>query len=143
MRWRRTDPVQEVGAMIAVGAEAAGRLVETLAARPRLAAVLPVAKSADWAVVFAASLPGEQDRLLPRMGDATPLYEAAPGWWLPVGAVLDAPDHARADLWAGLGEREGLRAPTVCLPRFGSADITGEADVYLVEHAAPRGEDRP
>jgi hypothetical protein len=103
MRWRPTDPVQEVGAVIVTGPAAVARLADAMTRKASLIQSLPVVHGPAWAVVFAAPLSAPardgEDRVLPRLEGATPLYEAEPGCWLPVGVALDAPDHALPALW--------------------------------------------
>lgn len=140
MRWRRTDPVQEVGAAILIAPDAADAVTRALAGRPALRGALPVQFGDGWAAVFAAPLadgpPG--DRLLPRLPAATPLHEAAPGWWLPVGVRLDGPDHAAPALWQGLAAAGGAQPPAIVIPRFQAGETaSAEADLYLVPDPAP------
>lgn len=126
MRWRPTDPVQEVGAVIVTGPAAVARLADAMMRKSSLIQSLPVVHGPAWAVVFAAPLSSPardgEDRVLPRLEGATPLYEAAPGCWLPVGAALDAPDHALPALWRMILDHYAVTPPIVLVPRAGSVD---------------------
>lgn len=136
MHWRRTDPVQAVGAMMAIGPEAVDRLVRGMAGKSPLLRGLPVEHGAGWAVVFAAMIEGEA--VLPRLEGAIALHEAASGWWLPVGCALDAPEHALASLWRSLRDADGVEPPAVIVPRFLPEAVRSDAaDVYLLRGRTP------
>lgn len=138
MRWRRTDPVQDVVAMILTGPDAPDRLASALAAKSALFRSLPVEHGADWSAVFAAPLEGDGgESIVPRIPGATALYLAARDCWLPVGVVLDAPDHAAPDLWRRLREQPSIGAPMIVIPRFDTAGMTAQADVYIVRRPIP------
>ncbi len=127
MRWIRTDPVQTVGAVLVRGPGAVEGLNRAMNGKPAALRALPFARGEDWAVLFA------QDGALPRLAEAMPLYEASPGWWLPVGWALAAPDHMQPALWQAIGEHYGLTPPAIVAP-IGESN---EADLYLVRHLAP------
>jgi hypothetical protein len=138
MRWRRAEPVQAVGAMIAIDKVAMGRLTEALCGKSPLFHMLPVEHGKDWAVVFAASTGGAPEPILPRLAGAVPLHEAAKGWWLPIGVELEAPTHVHAALWSALEDRSGVRPPAVVVPRLKDGDAsTPDADVFLIRDPAP------
>ncbi len=132
MFWRRTDPLQEVGALIVRGGDAAARLARAMAARPVLGG-LTVCVGEEWAAVFGAALDGGDGAVLPRVEGAIALYEAIPRWWLPVGVAIDLPDFARDAVMAALAAEHGIRSPVVVIPRDGS----DEADAYAIQGAVP------
>jgi hypothetical protein len=131
MRWRRADKVQEIGALIVTGSSAAERLAAAMAGKSAYFQALVVAHGAGWAAVFAAPLEGETERVLPRIAAATPLYEAAKGWWFPVGTALDVPEHLLTALLAAFADHRRIVLPAIVVPRF-SGEVASEADVYLV-----------
>jgi hypothetical protein len=140
MRWRRTDPVQTVGALILVGPGAVERLAEALAGKAAAFSSLAVARGEAWAAVFAGPPPEDPggEPILPRITGAEPLYEAEPGWWLPVGLALNAPDHLGPVLWRALGEHYGLAPPAIVAPRLEpGAEDADSADLYLIRHTGP------
>ncbi|MDQ0465007.1 hypothetical protein QO010_002791 [Caulobacter ginsengisoli] len=132
MRWVRTDPVQTVGAVLVRGPGAVEGLNRAMAGKPAALRSLPFARGEDWAALFARP-DGENEPVLPRLAGAVPLYEALPGWWLPVGWALAAPDHVQPVLWQAIGEHYGLAPPAIVVPR----EEGDEADLYLVRHLAP------
>lgn len=134
MRWRRTDPVQEIGALIVTGPGAAERLAAAMASKSVLFQSLAVEHGRDWAAVFAGPVAGESDPVLPRLQGATPLYRTQ-GWWLPVGVALDAPDHVHAALFAELAAHHRIGLPAILIPRFNGEDES--ADVYPVADPVP------
>ena len=78
------------------------------------------------------------------MAVATPLHEAAKGWWLPVGVELEAPVHAHAALWASLSERCGVAPPAIVVPRLAQGEAPASvADVFLVRDPRLLGEVAP
>lgn len=135
MRWRRTDAVQEIGALIVTGPGAPERLAAALARKSALFHALMVAHGRDWAAVFASPVAGETDSVLPYLPGATALYRAGGGWWFPAGVRLDAPDHVRDALLSALAAHHRIDLPAVVLPRLEQGD--GSADVYPVGDAAP------
>jgi len=138
MRWRRGEPLQSVGALILVDADAEARLKEALRHKSRLFRALPAAWGETWVVVFAAPVGGVNEPVLLQLPDAIALYEAASGWWLPVGVELEAPPHVHAALWASLLERCAATPPAVVLPRLAPGESsTREADVFLVRDPQP------
>lgn len=137
MRWRRTDAVQEVDALLLTGADAAERLHATLGRRPALYGALTFVAGADWAALFAAPMVEEREAVLPRVAGTTALYRAAPGWWFPVGTALAVPDHAREDLLAALAAREGIgSARVIAIPSF-AGETSAEVDLYHARDAVP------
>lgn len=142
MRWRRTDPVQTVGALIATGERAVARVAAAMAAKPAAFRALPVEHGEDWIVLFAGAVrlddAAEPDPLLPRLAGTIALYAAGEGWWLPVGVALAAPDAMHAPLMRAMAEKSGVAAPAVIVPRL-SAGVTAsdEADVYPIRHPVP------
>ena len=133
MHWRRTAPVQEVGALIAFGPGVIDRILGSLARKSALFQDLRIDHGEGWIAIFAAPLAhesGTPDRILPSM-EGIPLYEDAPGWWLPVGVELGVPDHARAALRQALADHHGIRSPLIVVPRIaGESDMTDQADIY-------------
>jgi len=144
MRWCRTDPVQEVDALIVIGPDAPERVTTTLSRKSGLFASLTIEQGEGWVAIFAAALDGGTETLLPRLPDATALYAMVPGWWLPVGIRLAVPDHAQAELIAAMCDRFGMTSPAIIVPRFGRPDsdiedCTDHADIYLIRHPRPVG----
>lgn len=139
MHWCRTAPVQEVGALIVIGADAVDRVLDTLAFKSALFAALQVDHGADWIAIFAAPLAGPgPERMLPRLTDAIALYEEAPGWWLPVGTELGEPAHVRSALRQALCDAHDLDPPAIVVPRFtGTATRADQADIYVVRDPRP------
>lgn len=133
MFWRRTDAVQDVGALILVGADATDRLARALAAKPAPFRALPFAHGRDWAALFAAD-DGEGTTILPHIGGAIPLHAVARDIWLPIGVAVDAPDHAVAELLAALCARHRVGPPVVILP---SRDAAGEGDLFAIDYRLP------
>ncbi len=139
MTWRRTDPVQEVGALLAVGPGAAARVATEMAGRPAVLRALEVARGDDWIVVFAGALSDPTaagETVLPRLAGAIPLYEESPGWWLPVGVEMTAPTHVHAALRKAMARDNDFDAPVVVVPRLDGADAEA-ADVYPVGRRTP------
>jgi hypothetical protein len=134
MRWRRTDKVQEIGALIVTGPGAPARLAAAMARKSVLFQALAVAHGRDWAAVFAGTVAGEGDPILPRLSGATALYRAG-HWWFPVGTRLDAPDHAQDALLAALAAHHGIALPAILIPRPDGED--GAADIYPAGDPAP------
>lgn len=132
MRWRRVDPVQHIGALMMTGPAAPDRLAAALARKAALFRTLPDEQGDDWAVLFATG-----EGLLPRIEGAVPLHEAAPGCWLPVGIVVDAPDHVLPSLWKMLADSHDVRPPFVVLPDLNDP---GAGEVYLIRDPAPLDE---
>lgn len=134
MRWYRTDPVQEVGALLLTGAQADARLAAALARRAGTLDALRVAHGLDWAVVFGAPLAGEADLLLPWLADAIGLYMAAKDWWFPVGSWLDVPEQHRLAVLQALADVNGIAPPAIVLPRF-VGEVSTEVDLYPIGHS--------
>lgn len=132
MIWSRTEPVQDVAALIVRSGDAAARLARAMAARPVLGG-LSVCVGEQWAAVFGAALDGGDGTVLPRVEGAIALYEAMPRWWLPVGVAIALPDFARDAVMAALAAERGIRGPVVVIPRDGS----DEADAYAIQGAVP------
>jgi hypothetical protein len=139
MHWRRTAPVQEVGALIAFGPGVIDRTLGSLARKSALFRDLRIDHGEDWIAIFAAPLADESgtpagtpDRILPSVG-GIPLYEDAPGWWLPVGVELGVPGHARAALRQALADHHGMTNSLIVVPRITEAsDMTDQADIYAI-----------
>ena len=141
MHWRRTAPVQEVGALIAFGPGVIDRIFESLARKSTLFRDLRIDHGEGWIAIFAAPLEdesGASDRILPNL-EGTALYEDAPGWWLPVGIELGAPGHARAALRQALANHHDLRSPLIVVPRIDASDMTDQADIYAILNPRPLG----
>ena len=140
MHWRRTAPVQEVGALIAFGPGVIDRTLGSLARKSALFRDLRIDHGEGWIAIFAAPLADESgilDRILPSV-EGTALYEDAPGWWLPVGVELDVPGHARAALRQALADHHGMRSPLIVVPRIEEAkDRTDQADIYAILNPLP------
>lgn len=135
MKWRRTDPVQNVGASIVRGADAHGRLAAALSRRPAAFGALMVAQGDAWAAVFGAPPAGESEVVLPRVPGATHLYEVERGWWFPVGLVLDVPDRHAAALLQALATPHGIRPPAILLPHSGTDAGRGAVDLFPTDEA--------
>jgi hypothetical protein len=139
MHWRRTAPVQEVGALIAFGPGVIDRTLGSLARKSALFRDLRIDHGEDWIAIFAAPLADESgtpagtpDRILPSV-EGIPLYEDAPGWWLPVGVELGVPGHARAALRQALADHHGMTNSLIVVPRITEAsDMTDQADIYAI-----------
>lgn len=130
MRWRRTDPVQAISALLLTGPDAAHRLGTAMAAKSTLFHRLRVAHGDDWAAVLGAPLFGEAEIVLPRIDGATALYEAPRSWWMPVGLVLDLPERLHDLLLMGLAKARGFAPPAILVP---SGEGEGDAvHVYPV-----------
>lgn len=135
MQWRRVNPVQTVGALIATRDEAVDALAATMSRKSGLFQSLMVEHGDGWAAIFGARIPGEQDILIPHLAGVTSLYELAPGMWFPVGVVMAAPDHARDALMRAIFDHYRVTPPAIVVPRFRLADDqTGEADLYLIRN---------
>jgi hypothetical protein len=131
MRWYRTDPVQEVGALLVTGAQADVRLAAALARRVTTLGALRVAHGLDWSVVFGAPLAGEADLVLPWLPDAIGLYTAATDWWFPVGSRLDVPERHRLAALQALADANGIAPPAIVLPRL-VGEVATEVDLYPI-----------
>lgn len=140
MHWRRTAPVQEVGALIAFGPGVVDRTLRDLARKSAIFGDLRVDYGEGWIAIFAAALmdeSGASDRILPSV-EGTALYEDAPGWWLPVGVELDVPGHARVPLRQALADHHDMRSPLIVVPRIEEAtDRTDQADIYAILNPLP------
>lgn len=133
MQWRRVDPVQPLAALIAIGDAAVDAMAAAMSRKSPLLQSLAVEHGDGWAAIFASAVPGEADPVLPRLGDVTPLYEAAPRVWLPVGVAMAVPDHARGALMQTMFDHYEAAPPAIVVPRFaGPATRSGEADLYLI-----------
>lgn len=145
MHWRRTAPVQDVGALIAFGPGVTERTLAILARKSALFRELRIGHGEDWIAIFAVPLAdesGRPDRILPSLNSIA-LYEDAPGWWLPVGVELGVPDHARAALRQSMADRHQIGTPAIVVPRIAeAADIAEQADIYAIIHARPLGDYR-
>ena len=127
MRWINIDPIQAVDALLLTGDGAADRLDAALSQKPSFARTLPKAQGEGWAAVFARTLPGEREAMIPSIGGALPLYEAERGWYFPVGLQLDAPADMVPELLQYLAEEADLRPPAILTPRD-----DGRIDAYPV-----------
>lgn len=136
MRWTRADPVQTVGGLLLRGPGAAQRLSQDMAGKPAALRALPFTHGEGWAAIFARP-DGREEPVLPRLAGALPLYEAAAGWWLPVGWVMAAPAHVQPDLWRAMARHYGVSPPAVVAPGGEGDDTTDLADLYLIRHLAP------
>ena len=114
MRWRATDSVEPVGALLLRGDDGGTGLAATLLARSRLWGDLPLAHGDGWAVLRAV---GGPEPLLPRVPGAVPLYQAVPGWWWPVGWRLDVPATWLPAACAATGVQVPVAPPVVLVPR--------------------------
>jgi hypothetical protein len=145
MHWRRTAPVQPVGALLLRGMDCVDRAFTALAGKSDLFRSLSLEFGDDWIVVFASVLEGEGDdepvKILPTLADATPLHEEAKGWWLPVGIVFGVPDHAQAWLCDALCAEHGFAPPVIIAPYFeAEAETADQADIYLIRQPRPFGD---
>ncbi|MES2056101.1 MAG: hypothetical protein V4564_09195 [Pseudomonadota bacterium] len=139
MHWCRTAPVQDVGALIVIGAGVVDRVLDTLAFKSAVFATLQVDHGADWLAVFAVPLAGAGTELmLPRLADAIALYEEVPGWWLPVGTEIGVPAHVRPALRRALCDAHDVDPPAIVVPRFtGPAAHADRADIFIVRDPRP------
>ncbi|MBB4098080.1 hypothetical protein [Sphingomonas kyeonggiensis] len=138
MQWRRTDPVQTVDALIAIGASAVDAMAAGLAGKTGVFRTLKVELGDDWAVLFAASVPDVDEAVLPHLAGVTPLYRAARDFWLPVGVAMAVPDHARDLLLRAMLDHYCVALPAIAVPRFAEGQPnTGEADLYLIRDPVP------
>ena len=135
MQWRRVDPVQTVGALIATRDEAVDALAAAMSRKSGLFQSLMIEHGDGWAAIFGARIPGEQDLLIPHLAGATSLYELAPGMWFPVGVAMAAPDHTLDALMRAIFDHYRATPPAIIVPRFGpTGDQTDEADLYLIRN---------
>jgi hypothetical protein len=134
MRWRRVDPVQPVAALFVSGETEVAQAEAALGTKSALFQTMKQVRGSDWLVWFATRLPsddGVAEAILPSVPGMQPLYEDAPGWWLPVGMALDVPDTLSAELRAALCIARNVRPPFLLVPRFeNGADHASEADLY-------------
>jgi len=138
MQWRRTDPVQTVDALIAIGASAVDAMAAALAGKTGVFRTLKVERGEDWAVLFAASVPDADEAVLPHLAGVTPLYRAARDFWLPVGVAMAVPDHARDMLLRAMLDHYCVAPPAIAVPRFAEGQAnSGEADLYLIRDPVP------
>jgi hypothetical protein len=133
MAWRRTDPVQTIGALIAIGDAAVDAFVTSMSRKSRLLQSLAVEHGDGWAAIFSGTVPRETGMVLPRLDGVTALYEIAPRIWLPAGVTIDAPAHVQGALIAAMFDHYDVAPPAIVVPRFGdTAAWTDEADLYVV-----------
>lgn len=118
--------------MIVLGRDAASRLSRALAARATVLGGLAVEHGEDWAAVVSRG-----DAMLPRIAKAVALYEAATGWWFPVGTELAVPPHARDALLTALAERNAIQSAVIVVPRFDPNNDSAAADLYPIGTALP------
>ena len=133
MQWRHIDPVQPVGALLAVGRDAVVQAETQLARKSALFQQLKQIKGFDWLVYFATKIThdGDDVLILPYISGMLPLYEEVPGWWLPVGTEMAVAEVLRADLRQALCVKKRLKPPFILVPRFLSSDtIAHAADLY-------------
>jgi hypothetical protein len=123
-----------VAALFVSGAAEVAQAKAALAAKSALFQTMKQVRGPDWLVWFATRVPsddGEAEAILPSVPGMQPLYEEAPGWWLPVGIALDVPDTLFAELRAALCIARNVRPPFLLIPRFeNGADHASEADLY-------------
>ncbi|WP_299192130.1 hypothetical protein [uncultured Erythrobacter sp.] len=94
---------------------------------------LPAARGDGWAAIFAGTLPGTSDPIVPRIAGALSLYQAQPGWYFPVGSELAVPDDMKAQLLGRLAQETGFRSPAIIVPRFAAEEaVSSEVDIYPV-----------
>ncbi|HEY5721861.1 MAG TPA: hypothetical protein VIT45_06020 [Allosphingosinicella sp.] len=147
MYWRRTAPVQPVGALIATGAGAPERVAVAVAAKSRLFGACRCASGPNWIVLLAAPAePGSAsgEELLPSIETMVPLYDSGSSIWLPVGIELDVPGHVAGPLMDALRRRHAIESPAVFVPRFEEGwESAMKADLYLLSDLHPVGGHRP
>lgn len=136
MHWRKTDPLQSVGALFARG-DAAANAVAALEGKSAHFRSLPIARGEDWIILLAGSLSaGEGEApamILPSLPGTLPLHEEAQGWWLPVGVECDAPPQARPALRQALGDAYAVAPPLALIPEFdGDANKTRRVHIYPI-----------
>lgn len=142
MHWRKTDPLQSVGALFACG-DAAVDAVAALEGKSALFRSLPIARGKDWIILLAGSVPGEESEatamILPSLPGTLPLHEEAEGWWLPVGVECGVPPQARPALRQALGDAYAVAPPLALIPEFeGAAGTTRRVHVYPIRVAGTR-----
>jgi hypothetical protein len=134
MQWRRIDPVQQVGALLAVGTDAVVQAENRLASKSPLFQQMKQAKGRDWLAYFAIRIPsvdGEYEFALPHIVDMQPLYEETAGWWLPVGTEMAIAETLRPELRRAICKEKKLKPPFILIPRFApNESIAYAADVY-------------
>lgn len=134
MQWRRTDPVQPVGALLAVGTDAVVQAEVQLARKSVLFRQLKQVRGGDWLAYFATKLSSGEDEgvlALPHINAMRPLYEETQGWWLPVGTEMAVAEILRPDLRQALCAQKRVKPPFILVPRFGSTQtIASVADLY-------------
>lgn len=142
MLWRRTAPVQEVGAQIICGSDAVQKAIVRLANKSRLFDDVRIDHGDCWIAIFAAALNEQHDTselLLPNLGGIA-LYEDAPGWWLPVGMEVTLPSPARTTMRNGLMSEHDVSVPLIVVPRFDDdATLCDKADIYAIGELMPYG----
>lgn len=141
MQWRRTDPVQTVDALIAIGASAVDAMAAGMRGKASLFRTLKIEAGDDWAALFAASVPDADEAVLPHLAGVTPLYRAARDFWLPVGVAMAVPDHALAPLLRAMFDHYCVAPPAIAVPRFADTQAsTREADLSLTREPIPFGQ---
>jgi len=103
-------------------------------------AELPVAQGLDWLVVFGA---GSKDDalLLPHIPGATPIYQALPDCWFPVGTALDMPETVQVSYVSASLEQHNLtRLEVVIIPEFGDENTAHNIDVYAIRDQVMLGD---
>lgn len=141
MLWKRTDPVQTVDALIAIGASVVDAMAVAMAGKPGRFRTLRVEVGDDWAALFAAPIPDAEEAVLPHLAGTRPLYLAARDFWLPVGVAMAVPDHARDPLLRAMFDHYCVAPPAIAVPRFADGQAnTREADLYLIREPIPFGQ---
>jgi hypothetical protein len=134
MQWQRIDPVQTVGALLAIGVDAVAEAEAQLAQKSELFQQITQVRGQDWLAYFGTTISlddGGNFLALPNITAMRPLYEEVPGWWLPVGTAMSVAEILRPDLRLALCAKKLIKPPFILVPRFGPAEnVSSVADVY-------------
>lgn len=135
MQWRRVDPVQHVGGLLAVGETMSANAQAQLAGKSKFFDQMLSVRGEGWIAWFAAKIMdenGQEVAILPQLSGTLPLYEEAEGWWLPVGVAFDWPEAQSRELRQALCVAHAINPPFALIPRFvDSAQVTSAADIYI------------
>jgi hypothetical protein len=141
MQWCRTPPIQEISGLLLTEAASCASAYADLLRRKVHFAKLEVAIGSGWlalTVPAAATFSGtSRDQVLPRLANATPLYQRLQHVWLPVGWEADVPAHVEPVLLRALLKREGISGSVVIVPRPTPDKSTCAADIYTLERVNP------
>ena len=140
MRWCRTDPIQNVDALLFDHQIAVDAMASAMVRKSSLLQALPTAHGKGWAAIFTQSADIDDHDVLPHLANAIPLYRSEDRrWWFPVGITLAAPPQLRDALLTRLAERNAIHDSAILVPHI-AADTSGptdEVDVYLISQTTP------